>query len=126
MNPVTGEARIDICGTAYTIRFDWGALGEVAAAHGDSPNLFVPETVASVAAIGMRRYHPEITAARIMELSPPLVPFTEVVQKALQWAYFGPDEIPKDGQKKSPQTTGWWQRLKLRVGMASTPKPSGA
>ena len=118
MNPVTGEARIDICGTAYTIRFDWAALAEISRAHGDSPNLFSPEIVASVAAVGMRRHHPDITAERIMELSPPLVPFAESVQRSLQWAYFGPEDPPKEGQKKSPQKTGWWQRLRQRAATA--------
>jgi hypothetical protein len=125
MNPVTGEAQVDICGTAYTIRFDWAALGEISEAHGESPNLFSPEIVASVAASGMRRYHPEMTAARIMELSPPLVPFAESVQRALQWAYFGPEAVPESPQKKSPRVTGWWRRFALRAGTGSTPKPSG-
>jgi hypothetical protein len=125
MNPVTGEARVDICGKGYAIRFDWAALGEVAEKHGDSPNLFHPEIVASVAAAGMRRYHPELTAERIMELSPPLVPFAESVQKALQWAYFGPEGVPTSAEKKSPTPTGWWRRFVRRVGTALTRKPSG-
>lgn len=118
MNPVTGEARIDICGTLYSIRFDWAALGEVATVHGESPNLFSPEVVASVAAIGLRRAHPDMTAARVMELSPPLVPFAEAVQEALKWAYFGPEKVPAPSEKKNQKGTGLLRRLGLRSGTA--------
>jgi hypothetical protein len=125
MNPVTGEAQVDIGGTLYTVRFDWAAIGTVTAAHGDSINWFSPAVVASVAAAGMRRSHPDMTAARIMELSPPLVPFSLAVQQAFQWAYFGNEEVPDDGQKKSPKRTGWWRRFAQRVVTALTRKRSG-
>jgi len=120
MNPVTGLAEIDICGTKYSIRFDWEALAAVTAEHGDAPNLFSPDIVASIAAIGMRKYHPDITADKIKELSPPLIPFAHAIQQALQWAYFGAESLPKedDGQKKSQRKDGWWQRIRRQSGTA--------
>ena len=103
MNPITGESKVDIDGKEYTIRFDWSCLAEIESAHGDSPNLFNPEIVASVAAIGMKKHHPELTAAQILEMSPPLIPFATEVQRAMQYAYFGAESVPKDSQKKNLQ-----------------------
>ena len=131
-NPITGTAQVEIGGKQYTIRFDWEAIAQVNAVHGDGPNMFDPIVVASVAAIGMKKYHPEMTAERIRELSPPLIPFAAAVQQALQWAYFGA-EAPPQAEKKSrrsrqqagPKKTGWWRRIRWHVGMGSTPKPSG-
>ncbi|MFA5706800.1 MAG: hypothetical protein WDA41_10635 [Candidatus Neomarinimicrobiota bacterium] len=113
MNPITGEAEITIAGQAYSIRYDWAALAEVEAAHGQAPNLFSPDVVASVAAAGLKRKHPDMTAERIKELSPPLVPLAHAVQTALQWAYFGDEGIPEDtGDKKKATRGGLSGRIK--------------
>ena len=117
MNPITGEKIIAINGQDYTLRFTWRALSEIETKHGESPNLFNPEVVAHVASCGMRDRHPEMTPDRIMDLSPPLAPFVRDVQQALQWAYFGPEPMPKEpeidnskGVKKNNQL-GRWRRF---------------
>lgn len=104
---ITGIKTIKIDNKAYRIRFTWAALAEISEKYGDNPNLFEPETVAFVGAAGMRENHPEMTQEKIMELSPPLIPFANDVQQALTWAYFGSDKIPEDdGSKKKPILTG--------------------
>jgi hypothetical protein len=109
---ITGSKKIDIDGKPYYLRFTWAALAEVAEKYGDNPNLFEPETVAFVGAAGMRERHPEMTAVKIMELSPPLIPFANDVQQALRWAYFGSDKVPEsDGSKKKPMLTGCINRI---------------
>ena len=116
MNPVMGEKVVSLDGKQLTLRYTWRAIAEIEEKHGDMPNLFDAEVVASVAAIGLRDKAPEYTPERIMDLSPPLIPFAKDVQEALQWAYFG-KEIPPDvgdDQKKSRMKGGWWQRLKRR------------
>ena len=115
MNPVMGEKVISLDGKRLTLRYTWRAIAEVEAKHGDMPNLFEAETVASIASIGLSDKYPEYTAERIMELSPPLIPFARAVQEALQWAYFGketPSAADDGEQKKSRLKGGWWQRLK--------------
>jgi len=125
-NPITGTALVEIQGKQYTLRFDWEAIAQVNAVHGDGPNMFDPIVVASVAAIGMQKYHPEMTAERIRELSPPLIPFAAAVQQALQWAYFGAEKPPASEKKKAgPGKIGWWRRISQRAGMGSIPKHSG-
>jgi len=117
VNPITGEVEVQLNGETFTLRFDWNALAAIEEAHGENPNLFTPDVVASVAAIGFKRHHPEMTAERIMEISPPLMPFAQTVQKALQWSYFGlefiPDEDEDSKKKTSPDRGGFW-RLLLR------------
>lgn len=116
MNKITGECPVDINGRTYTLRFDWTALAAVESEHGSSPNLFSPAVVASVAAAGFKRTHPELTAERITELSPPLVPLANAVQHALTWAYFGAEAVPEGGSKKKRLILGWWQRISRLFG----------
>ena len=109
MNSTTGEYEIDIWGKPYAVRFDWDTLAEVTEKHGDSPNLFNPGVVASVASIGMKKRHPEMTPERIKELSPPLIPFAKGIQAALHSAYFGAESLPQsegDEKKKTSQKKG--------------------
>ena len=103
MSKIDGEFVIEVAGHEYRLRYDWKALSEVEAAHGDTPNLWNAEVAASVAAFGFRRNHPDMTAERILELSPPLVPFIKAIQTALQWAYFGPEAVQDDDKKKAHQ-----------------------
>ena len=113
MNPITGESQVVIGGKEYTIRFDWSCLAEIESAHGDNPNFFNPKIVADIAAIGMKKKHPEMTEEKILELSPPLMPFATAVQRAMRFAYFGNEAIPEDNQKKNlPKTGGLLQHIK--------------
>jgi hypothetical protein len=115
---ITGLKRIDIDGKPYYLRFTWAALAEIAGKYGDSPNLFEPETVAFVGSAGLRERHPEMTPERIMELSPPLIPFANDVQEALQWAYFGDQGIPEGDDVKKKQTPiGWVKRIVMRFSL---------
>jgi len=118
MNPVTGEKIITINGQAYTLRFTWRALSEIEAKYGDSPNLFNTEVLAAVAASGFRDKHPDMTAERIMELSPPVMPFCVAVREAIQWAYFGAEAIPNaeaEKEVKKNRLAAMWSRLTGRL-----------
>lgn len=117
MNPITGEKIITINGQAYTLRFTWRALSEIEAKYGDSPNLFNTEVLAVVAASGFRDKHPDLTAERIMELSPPVMPFCVAVKEAIQWAYFGTEPIPQTsaGEVKKNRLAGMLSRLIKRL-----------
>lgn len=113
MNKITGEKIIKIAGQDYILRYTWRAIAEITQKYGDNPNLFSTETIAYIASAGMREKHPEMMPERIMELSPPLIPFAQAVQAALTWAYFGIEEAPKeDGLKKNSPETGFLRRIK--------------
>lgn len=127
MNPVTGEKTVTINGTAYTLRFPWRALAEIEAMYGDNPNLFKAEILAAVASTGLRDKHPDMTPERIMDLSPPLIPFAREVQEVMRWAYFGAELPPPgdEGVKKNLPGGGLWQCLKRLSGRVFRRKTSG-
>ena len=112
---ITGTKQITIDGKSYFLRFNWAALAEVAGKYGENPNLFDPETLAFVGSAGLREKHPELTPEKLMEISPPLIPFANDVQKALTWAYFGSDDVPEDGVKKKLTLIGWFSRTAKRL-----------
>ncbi|MDD5511481.1 MAG: hypothetical protein PHI12_11835 [Dehalococcoidales bacterium] len=111
---ITGLKITKIDGRPYSLRYTWAALAEVAEKYGDNPNLFEPETVAFVGSAGMREKHQEMTPEKIMELSPPLIPFANDVQEALKFAYFGDAPIPEGDVKKKRTLTGWIRRIARR------------
>lgn len=125
LNKITGHAEVDICGAKYTIRFDWGCLAEISERFGEGPNMFNPDILAKIAAIGMKKYHPDMTADKIKEFSPPLVKFAKEVQEALHWAYFGPESIEQQEEKKNPTKIGFWRRIKFALGRVLTLSTSG-
>jgi len=117
---ITGMKITTINAGQYYLRYPWAVLAEVAEKYGDSPNLFEPETVAFVGSAGLRERHPEMTPEKIMELSPPLIPFANDVQMALQWAYFGDQGVPDDdGVKKKRTLIGWLKRIGRRLSRGS-------
>jgi len=127
MNPLTGELAVDVAGQKYYLRYPWAALQEIEGAYGDNPNLLDLDVLAAVASIGMKAKHAEMTAERIKELSPPLVPFAQAVQRAIQYAYFGPDK-PEQGEKKTSPLRpggGWRQRIGSLLSRESTSSSSG-
>jgi len=95
MNRITGEKKVMLGGQGYVMRFTWRALAEIEAKYGDNPNLFNAEVLSQVASAGLRDNHPEMTPEKIMDMSPPLMPFCVAVKEAIQWAYFGAESIPQ-------------------------------
>jgi hypothetical protein len=112
---ITGVKVIVINNKEYRLRYSWAVLAEISEKYGDSPNLFDPETVAFVGAAGLRERHPEMTPEKIMEISPPLIPFANAVQKALEWAYFGGKGIPDEDIKKKQTLIGWLKHTRRRL-----------
>ncbi len=90
---------VEINGEKVGIKFTWRQLAQVEEEFGDSPNLFKYDILARVAAIGIDK--PEWTPERIIEASPPMVPFIRAVDAAVKQAYFGNEAIPKETEKKS-------------------------
>ena len=118
MNPINGEKKVTINGQGYTMRFTWRALAAIESEFGDNPNLFNAEVLSKVAAMGFAEAHPDMTADKIMELSPPLMPFCAAVREAIQWAYFGTEAMPKaepETEVKKNRVAGMLSRLIKRL-----------
>lgn len=116
-NPTTGHRSVELDGKHLIMRFNWQAIAEIEANYGDNPNLFEIDIIANVAAAGLREHHPEYTAERILQLSPPLIPFVRAVQDALQIAYFGAEAVPEDApaEVKKNRVMGGLSRLIKRL-----------
>ena len=117
MNRITGEKKVIINGQGYVMRFTWRALAEIEAEYGDNPNLFSPDVLSRVAAAGLRDKYPDMTPEKIMDLSPPLMPFCVAVKEAIQWAYFGTEPIPQTsaGEVKKNRLADMLSRLIKRL-----------
>jgi hypothetical protein len=100
MSKIDGKLKVNIGRVQGTLLFNWQALAEVESEFGETPNFFKSEVTAKIAEFGFKATNPELTQDRIMELSPPLVPFISAVQSALNSAYYGTDPEPKKSKKK--------------------------
>lgn len=101
MNKYLGEVVLNIGGKEARLVYDWRALSEIQTKHGASilKDLFKgvsPDTIADILAIGFRKHNPEVTAAAILDASPPFVPMVQAIDKALSFSYFGADGIPDE------------------------------
>lgn len=115
-SPHTGEVAIEIDGRPHTLVFDWRALSAARALFGGRDLGLVladgdPVATAGLLACGLARHHPEMTADRILDASPPLVPAAAAIGRALGYAYWGPGGRPaEDPPAPAPATpaAGIW------------------
>ena len=104
-DPYNGEVSLNMAGENYTLVYDWAALAKLKTTFTESDldaivNGENMEMMAEVMAIGLQRHHEGIAAEEIKKLSPPLLPTVTALNKALTYAYFGPDG---DTATKTPQ-----------------------
>ena len=104
MNPYSGEYPVKIQDKDYVLVFDWNAIAKIETSYGRAalPSLFTefkPDVLAGILEAGFSRHHPELTASKIIELSPPYLPCVQAVDKAMAYAYFGTDTL--ESEKKS-------------------------
>lgn len=108
MSAHTGDVYLDLGGVNYTLRFDWRALSKVKTQYGDEAILRLldqtPETIAGMLVCALERNHPEITLDKILDVSPPITPVLQAIDKALSYAYFGPDGPPDSSDSGVKQT----------------------
>jgi hypothetical protein len=93
--PHAGEARVVIEGKEYTLLFDWRAfsmLGKAGFTGMESLTPYEPERLAEILAIGLARHHPEMTATRLLDISPPFLPVINALARAIGYALTGPGE----------------------------------
>lgn len=108
MNKYTGEVALDIGGKPHRLVFDWEALSRLQSELGENAlaslgfGMEVTALAAFVAA-GLQRHHPGVTAEEIIRSAPPLVLTIEAVQKAMEFALWGPDGPPKEESEPHPR-----------------------
>lgn len=113
-NPYTGNVELKIRGETYTINFDWDALAKLKANIDDEQLSAIMNgqdltLLAEVLAIGLQKNHKGMTAAKVKQLSPPFVLAVEALNRALQYAYYGPEtdfqNHDEDDEKKTNRKT---------------------
>lgn len=105
-NSYTGDVELTLGDAVVKLRYDYAAIAAMQTNLGGvilqdifkDPN---PALVAKMLVAGLQKHHPEITVEQVMEISPPIVPTLQVIDKALTVAYYGPNGLPKDTEKKS-------------------------
>lgn len=98
-NPISGIIPLPLNGTDYKLQFTWNAVAQISRKFGTNTNLFDPDVLAQVVAIGLQKHHPEEANAEfVMDASPPLIEVINIVTKGLQYAYFGEKGAPADNQ----------------------------
>lgn len=127
-NPIRGLAVTEIDGRRVSLVFNWDALAKLRATFGDETlDLLNPDTLARVGELALAAHAPDLTADRLRELSPPLMPFVEAVNRAHHYALWGGG--PEDASKKKktmPSTPILWRRLSSWLfAWGSTRKSSG-
>ncbi len=96
-NRVKGSTTVEIGGREYTLYFSWDAIVKIQAEIGkEAYDLSDPNTLAIFAAVGFEKYHPDMTAAQIKSLSPPLIPLLQAVNRAYNYSYYGQEIIPEE------------------------------
>lgn len=103
----TGEVDVDLGGKKLTVVFTLRARSQIKTAFGDKATLSAllsgedPEAFAKLLAIGLARYHPDMTAEVLLDMAIPLEPTRMAVLQALNYSMFGPDGPPKPSKKKA-------------------------
>ena len=101
-NKYTGEVEITMGGEDYILALDWKAMSKIYSDDACGPhalrNLFMlsPDSLAKVTAYALERNHPEMTADKVMELSPPMNLVLEKLGRAVLFALKGTDEEVND------------------------------
>lgn len=107
-NAYTGDVPVAMAdGTTRTMRFDFEALAACRTELGDEQALKIVfggdvRALATLALIGFRRHHPEMTLAELQDIFPPVVPLQRAIEQALSFAYFGPDGPPAESGEANP------------------------
>lgn len=131
-NPISGIIPLPLNGTEYRLQFTWNAVAQISRKFGTNTNLFDPDILAQVVAIGLQKHHPEQANAEfVMEASPPLIDVINIVTKGLQYAYFGEKGAPANagnplmagGRKPTEKTSP--AHSSLPTEQESTPTSSG-
>lgn len=98
-NKYTGEVPLKIGDKQGILVFDYAALGavrsQISQAEMDNLAQMPPDKLAIMAACGFKKKSPDITLEYIMEQSPPIMALATAIDRALLFAYHGPEDARK-------------------------------
>lgn len=114
-NKYTGEVPVKIGKQDCTLVFDWGAISDLHSQFEkdlkggllDVGKINCPKKIAAIVAIGLKKYHPEITADFILSQADnymAVLAYKKYLDVAIAYSYFGADlmkEIETASEKLS-------------------------
>jgi hypothetical protein len=110
INPHKGEVSLDLAGTPHVLVFDFDALACLEEKFGEDYRAAIlagldkgrVSVIVPTLVIGLKARHPDVTEAAIRKASPPTVPVTTAIIRALNVSTFGPDVPKADANPQSP------------------------
>lgn len=133
-NAYRAQVPVTVGGRHLTLQFDYEALGAIRSSIGPDKALIAvlqgdrPEMMPPLIAIGLRRHHPEWSAADVAAAAPPYQPMVQAVEEALNAFYFGPGGPPAAAPANPlMRIVRWatkWLRPFGRRSAAASPRPS--
>ena len=98
-NKYTGEVPFKVGEKDGTLVYDYNALAvvksQITQAELDNLAQLAPDKLAIMAAAGFQKKSPDITAEYIMDKSPPIMALATAIDRALLFAYHGPENARK-------------------------------
>lgn len=120
-NAYTGQSEIELGGVKYPLAFTWAAIAELRTIYGKGFDKEVISAIseldtaklADVVSIGIGG---KLSPQEIKDLSPPLVSVANVINEALNAAFYGVDEVKKKQTGQSQKATLLQRLFRLRQG----------
>lgn len=98
-NDIAGKTEVTLDGKTYTLRFDWDVIAEMTQEFPGGYNLMDPRHLSKILVYGLRHMNPDLDEQKIMGMSPALIPTMEAVGAAINCAYFGNPDGPKEAEE---------------------------
>ena len=121
-NPIAGTVPLDLRGKEYTLQFTWSGVAQVIKQYGQDRDLFDPDVLGGVTAIGLQAHHPGMTAEDVQD-GAPISKVMAAVTRALHVAYFGEGEAPAE-DKGNPPATG--TKASRKAPSPPSPRPTAS
>lgn len=122
-NRYQGDVTLKMGGRKYLLRYDWEAIGKLKTELGSNFDEIIAAAsmemdlpvIAKALAIGLERHHQgEVTAEKIISMSPPVVKVTDVLNGAITKAFYG-DKLPTELTDENPTIAARLKNLILTL-----------
>lgn len=129
VNPVRGEASIELDGKAYVVWYGWPGVVMLREQIGEDFDIKITTAMtkldlpvlAAALAIGLRDSWPGVTAEAIAARSPPIRPVCDAIALALARTFHGTGEVPEPEPnpptrlRRALSRIMWWLRIAPRA-----------
>lgn len=101
-NGISGAFQFQVKGVTFTLEYTWDAIAQINEKYADGHSLTNPVHLSDIMSIGLQEHHPGLMPSDVKKFRLPIIRAVEYVTKALNVAYFGEEDAPKD-KAENPQ-----------------------